>query len=162
MDSWQEFISNVITGYVTQFYNLHNVTPVTTHLWRFQSKTSPWTRLVFLVTKWIKKVYLCRNCFHYVVRITSSACQWQKQTLLVYATLMVIVASKNYIAAIAAISRLPAEVMCLTYSKTLSEKEIICTPKHVSIGPGFNSTRIMFIVFNTIYLQMEASESYKE
>lgn len=55
-----------------------------------------------------------RNVVSHTVRITTSACKWQKQSLLVDVTLTGGVAPKKYIAAIAGMSWLPAEAIYWT------------------------------------------------
>lgn len=60
-----------------------------------------------------KKVHFCQSLFHNVVR--HFACQWHKLAFLMAVTLMVIVAPKDYIAAM---SWLPAEAITSTDSQT--------------------------------------------
>ena len=54
------------------------------------------------------------NVFSHTVRITTSACKWQKQSLLVDVTLTAGVAPKKHIAAIAGVTWLPAEAIYRT------------------------------------------------
>lgn len=83
-----------------------------------------------------KKVYLHWNLFHNTVRYLYNKLRLsvqKKQALLMDATLMVRVASKEYVAVM---SGLDAESMYWTDSKTY-------TQKHVNIRPRFENIRIL-------------------
>ena len=94
---------------------------VTTHLARFQDETSPWGGLMFLVVKKLLHSWQTLDVCVRIISLRLSAIESQpspslaKQALAstaVDVTLTVGVASKDYISAIAALLRLPAEGIC--------------------------------------------------
>lgn len=72
----------------------------------------------------------------YIIRITTSACQSQKQVVLVEVTMTLRFAPNDYVVATAGVSWLPALVICLTFGTVLVHT------KHATIGPRSKNSGI--------------------